>query len=148
MQVGAAVASGLAGACVLTAIHETARHTIPHAPHVNALGERALARAAQALGGRTPTKSQLYAGSLAGEVVSNSLYYALAGLAGPERSLQAGALLGLAGGIGAVVLPEPLGLGQQPYRRTPITEILTVAWYMLGGIAAGATYERMAAGFW
>ena len=143
MQVGAALASGLAGACVLTAVHETARHTIPHAPHVNVLGERALAMAVRALGGRTPGEGELYAGSLAGEMVSNSLYYALVGLAGPERALQAGALLGLAGGVGAVVLPEPLGLGHQPGRRTPVTELLTVAWYTLGGIAAGAAYQRI-----
>jgi hypothetical protein len=46
-------------------------------------------------------------------------------------------------GVGAVVLPPLLGLGQQPGRRTPWTELMTVAWYTAGGVAAAAVAERL-----
>jgi uncharacterized Zn-binding protein involved in type VI secretion len=44
--------SGLIGASVLTAIHETARHTIPHAPRMDAM---ACGRSRAACGGRSDT---------------------------------------------------------------------------------------------
>lgn len=146
MRLGPALASGIVGACALTLIHEAARHSIPHAPHVNVLGERAIRRIADALGSRPPGEMSLYAGALVGELVSNSLFYALSGLGGAKHATRTGALLGIAGGLGAVTLPEPLGLGRQPHRKTPATELMTLAWYGLGGLAAGAAYERLEAG--
>jgi hypothetical protein len=76
-------------------------------------------------------------------VVSNSLYYALVAAGEPARSVRRGLMLGLIGGIGAVVLPPLLGLGQQPHRKTPATELMTVAWYTLAGLAAGATNQML-----
>jgi hypothetical protein len=143
MHVGAALVSGLMGACALTVIHESARHALPHAPRVDAIGKRALKRSARALDVRPPHGQNLYLASLAGEVVSNSLYYALVALGGPRRALPVGALLGAAGGIGAITLPQPLGLGRQPEQKSPATELMTVAWYTLGGMAAGAAYARL-----
>ena len=46
--------------------------------------------------------------------------------------------LGLAAGIGGVVLPGPLGLGEDASARTPQTKIITGALYLLGGLTAGA----------
>ena len=90
MRLGPALASGIVGACALTLIHEAARHSIPHAPHVNALGERAIRRIADALGGRPPGELSLYAGALVGELASNSLFYALSGLGGAKHATRTG----------------------------------------------------------
>ena len=38
-----AMASGAAGALVLTGLHESARRIVPHAPRMDVIGERALA---------------------------------------------------------------------------------------------------------
>ena len=40
----AAIGAGLAGAVALTLVHETARRVIPHAPRVDVIGVRAIAR--------------------------------------------------------------------------------------------------------
>ena len=43
--------------------------------------------------------------------------------------------------LGAVFLPGPLGLGTKPSARTPQTAAMTVAWYAIGGLVAGAVYH-------
>ncbi len=75
--------------------------------------------------------------------MSNSLYYSLVGLLGGSAPQAAWSWRAAAGrppasGAGAVVLPPVMGLGRQPHRKTPMTELLTVAWYTLGGLAAAA----------
>ncbi len=130
--------SGLAGAAALTVLHESARRLIPHAPRVDVIGKRAIARPMQAMGLEPPRGKKLYAVTLAGEVLSNGLYYALTGVGKAEHPYRRGALLGLMGGLGAVALPGPMGLGRQPGQRTPVTQAMTIAWYTIGGMAAGA----------
>lgn len=138
------VAGGIAGACALTALHESARHSIPEAPRMDALGARAIAKGLQAVGQEPLSEDKLHAGALAGDVVSNSLYYSLTGLGRPENAVRNGALLGLAAGLGGVLLPGPLGLGEAPSNRTRATQAMTVAWYFFGGVAAGMAYRFVA----
>jgi hypothetical protein len=75
--------------------------------------------------------------TFAAEAVSNTAYYSLVGLAKPENAIVTGAMLGLAAGVGAVVLPGPMGLGEMPSARSTETKLLTVAWYLTGGVVAG-----------
>ena len=82
--------------------------------------------------------------TFAAEAISNSAYYSLVGLARPENALAAGTLLGLAAGLGAVILPARLGLGESPSSRSPQTKLLTVAWYLAGGIVAGLVGQSQA----
>lgn len=138
-----ALTGGAAGAAVLTLVHETARRTVPDAPRMDVLGERAIAAGWRAAGAVPPPRRQLHDLALAGDLASNAAYYSLIGLGSAEGAVARGALLGLAAGIGAVVLPGPLGLGTQPSRRTPQTAAMTVAWYTLGGLVAGAVYRGL-----
>ena len=137
--------SGVAGALALTAVHETARRTIPRAPRMDVIGRRAIAGPMRAAGLKPPTGQRLQAAALAGEVVSNSLYYSLVGLGGRGRDgrdvWKRGLLLGLAAGLGAALLPPVLGLGRQPGQRGLFTHLLTIAWYTIGGIVAAATHQ-------
>ena len=136
-----ALGSGLVGACALTLIHETARRFVDDAPRMDVLGMRALAKTMRAVDVEPPVP--LHEAALVGDIVSNSLYYSLVG-AGPARdAIRNGALLGLAAGLGAVVLPERLGLGRQPTEDSPQTQLMTFAWYTLGGLAAGAAYAAI-----
>jgi hypothetical protein len=57
-----------------------------------------------------------------------------------------GALLGLAAGVGAAYLPPRIGLGEQPGQRPPATQIMTVAWYLAGGLAAAAAAGHLGGG--
>lgn len=144
MSTLAAIGSGLAGACTLTLIHEGARRTIPNAPRMDVLGARSIARGMSAVGYEPPTGAPLHTAALAGDILSNGLYYSLVGLGPPQGACLRGALLGLSAGIGAVVLPGPLGLGKGPSGRTAATQAMTVAWYVAGGLAAGLAYQLLA----
>jgi hypothetical protein len=138
-----ALGSGLVGACALTLIHESARRYIDDAPRMDVVGMRAIAKTFRAVDAEPPIP--LHETALAGELVSNSLYYGLVGLGGARDGLRNGALLGLAAGLAAVYLPEPLGLGRQPAKNSTETNLLTVAFYLLGGLAAGGVYQALSA---
>lgn len=137
--------SGVAGAVALNVVHETARRVIPRAPRMDVIGRRGVARTAYALGVEPPHGGRLQATALAGDVVSNSLYYGLIGV-GSDRSRatwRRGLLLGLAAGLGAVFLPPVMGLGRQPGHRGLFTHLLTVAWYTIGGLTAAAAWNAL-----
>ncbi len=136
-----ALASGLAGAAALTVLHETAKQFIENAPRVDVTGERGIAEMFRAADVQPPQKNRLYVLSLAGDLVSNSLMYSLIRLGKPENAPVAGAAIGLAAGFGAAYLPEKIGLGKAPTNRTQQTAAMTIAWYAVGGIVAGAVYQ-------
>lgn len=130
------LAGGLAGACVLTLVHETMRRFNPDAPRMDLLGMRAISKTMRAAGEEPPTEEKLFGLSMIGDIISNSLYYSLTGSG--ENAWLKGSVLGALGGIGGVTLPGPLGLGSAPSGRTTQTKIMTVTWYLLGGLAAAA----------
>ncbi len=135
------LAGGLAGACALTLVHETMRRLHPDAPRMDILGMRALAKTLQAAGKQPPSEEELFNWTMAGDLLGNGLYYSLSGCG--RNAMLKGAVLGLAAGVGGVTLPGPLGLGKAPSARTPQTAAMTVAWYLLGGLAAGAAARAM-----
>jgi hypothetical protein len=136
-----ALGSGLAGALVTTAINETARRAIPAAPRLDTLGRRAIVGAMRQMDLKPPSGERLQRWALAGDLIFNSLYF---GLAGARRgSWLRGSLLGLAAGMGAVTLPPTLKLGRWPTRRTPATKLMTIGWYMAGGLTAAAAAKLL-----
>ena len=143
MSVMRAIGSGVAGAVALNALHESARRVIPHAPRVDVIGKRGIARPMRAMGLEPPKGRRLYAAAMAGDVLSNSIYYSLVGAGRARHPWRRGLVLGLLGGLGAAFLPPVIGLGNQPGRRAPWTQIMTVLWYTVGGIAAAAAAEQM-----
>lgn len=138
-----ALASGFVGACALNILHETARQYIKDAPRVDVTGERAMAATIGKLGMAAARPKDLYFPALAGDIVSNSLYYSKVASGDPQNALLRGVVLGAAAGVGAVFLPEYLGLGKTPTRRTPQTAAMTIAWYTAGGIAAALAYRAL-----
>jgi hypothetical protein len=143
MSFGEALASGLAGATTLTAVHETARRINPNAPRMDLLGERAISRLVDAAGVEPPTGERLHDLAMVGDLASNSLYYSLIGLGRRDGAWLRGAALGLAAGVGAVVLPGPLGLERAPSNRTHATQAMTIAWYTLGGLATAGVLRLL-----
>jgi hypothetical protein len=146
------LASGLIGAVALTAIHETARRIIPEPPRMDVVGGRAVEQLYRLAGCQPPDARRLYGITMAGDVISNALYYSA--IAGGSRGAiwGKGVALGLAAGVGAVALPERLGLGTPPHNERVRTRILTVAWYMAGAMIAAAvaspTVRRRQLGGW
>lgn len=141
-----ALGCGLVGASVLTLLHETARRVNPDAPRMDLLGMRAIAKAMRAVDQIPPDRKTLHTASLVGDVISNSLYYSLVAVGNSRNAWLRGSLLGVGAGIGGVVLPGPLGLGEKPSGRTLATKAMTVTWYLVGGLAAAAATRTIATG--
>lgn len=140
---GRAVSGGIAGALLLTGLHEAARRAVPHAPRMDVIGERALSRSLRAWHRRPPRGRQLFRTTLAAELLSNTLYYSLVGAGSGSGRLRRGLLLGLAAGVGAVLLPPRLGLGHPPGEKVPLTPVLTIAWYTAGGLTAALVSQLL-----
>jgi hypothetical protein len=138
-----AVAAGAAGAATTTVLHEVTRHLVPDAPRVDLLGMQGISRAARAAGTEGPHGAALFVTTMAADLVSNSLYYAGVGLAPRRRAVPLALLLGAVAGIGAVVLPKPLGFSDVTTNRTARTRLLAAALYTLGGLACGLTYRGL-----
>jgi hypothetical protein len=143
MGVMHALGSGLAGACALTLLHESARRVVPDAPRADVLGMRAIAKIMRSAGQEPPPDRELHKAALVGDIISNSLYYSLVAAGGGRHTWAIGSALGVAAGVGAVTLPGPLGLGTKPSARTPATAAMTVGWYLAGGLAAAAAYRLL-----
>jgi hypothetical protein len=133
-----ALLSGAAGAVALTAVHQVARLVTDDAPRMDVVGMRALARGAEVADTSAPRDNRLYNMTLAGDLIFNSAYYALA------TTWMRGAALGLAAGIGALVLPQKMGLGNPPRSELLSNQIMTVSWYLLGGLTAACTAQYLA----
>lgn len=133
-----AIAGGIAGATALTLLHETIRRIDADAPRMDLLGMQAISKSLKAVKAEVPDEDSLFKITMAGDIVSNSFYYSLAGIGEKQSALQRGALLGLAAGFGAVYLPKPLGLDEGPSGRTAETKLLTIGLYLVGGLVASA----------
>ena len=144
MKSSRSIGSGLVGACVLTLIHESVRRIDPEAPRMDLLGMQSIARVMNRVGIQPPADDRLHTMALLGDIVSNSMYYSMVGDGKDSSVWWRGAGLGLSAGLGAVLSPPALGLDSRPSRRTTKTKIMTVLWYLAGGLAAAAAARVLA----
>ena len=145
MKVVENIIGGLAGAAVLNIAHQAIAHFDKDAPRVDIIGEEAVTRAFENADAKPPTGNTLTGLTLAGDLGANTGYYAMIGGANDEDLLLRGAGYGLLAGIGALSLPGPMGLNDEPVTRTTKTKILTVGLYMLGGLATALAIKAIRA---
>ena len=136
---GETLLCGVAGATALTAVHQFAQRVTNDAPRMDLVGMRALASGLRGVGMRPPRPDRLYGMTLVGDLVSNSLYYSLVSVGRRPNVWARGAALGFAAGLGALLLPKRMGLGDPPRSASIANQIMTVAWYVVGGLSAAAT---------
>jgi hypothetical protein len=137
------LAGGLAGTMALTLLHETYRQVDPYAPRIDLVGEEAITKLSKKAGLKPPTGDNRYLVTLAGDIVSNTLYFSLIGTSKKKFLLYSGAVAGLAAGVGALTLAKPLGLSNAPITRKDKTKVLTVAWYLAGGLVAAMAMRAL-----
>jgi hypothetical protein len=89
---------------------------------VNKVGEEALNKGLGKIDMKIEDKDQLYAATLAGDIVSNGLYYAAT--ATNNFSLLSGA----AAGVGSVYLPSQMGLDDNPVAETTQKKLMTIGY--------------------
>lgn len=143
MKIVKALESGFVGACTLTLIHEVIRRKVPEAPRMDLLGMNALSKVLRKFSAKIPDRKNLFGWTLAGDIIGNTLYYSLAGVGSKKTSIAKGTMLGLTAGLGAVMLPKKMGLNDAPSNRTTQTKVMTVAWYVIGGIVSAAVYKML-----
>ncbi len=142
MDLKAAV-GGFAGACALTLINEGMSRIDKKAPRLDLLGMNAVAKLVKTPPTTPDFVKKAFPISIAGDLVSNSFYYALASAPSKQGTLIRGALLGLGAGIGAVALPKRMGLDERPTNLTTRTQVMTVFYYAIGGLIAAATINAI-----
>src|SRR6476620_11529533 len=138
MNATTALAGGLAGAATITLLHESIRRVVPEAPRMDRLGMQAISKGLKKAGKKVPNDDALFNITMAGDLVSNALYYSAAAIGSEKNIWIRGTALGLAAGLGAVLLPEPLGLNKKHSNRTVATQVMTVGLYVTGALVATA----------
>ncbi len=124
-------------------MHETYKRIDSKAPRVDLVDEEVLSKIIQKTGNEPLTGNQLYAATLAGDIVSNPFNYALIGYGKKQNLIVRGFVLGTAAGAGTLMLTEPLGLIDAPSTRTNRTKALTISWYMAGGLVTALTIRAL-----
>ena len=94
MKMLPSLTAGFAGAVALTALHETVRHLRPHdAPRMDVLGMRGVRKLLGKADAPQPDHDTLFNMTMAGDILSNGLYFALVGSG--CHAVRRGLLLGL-----------------------------------------------------
>jgi hypothetical protein len=135
MKLSSAI-GGLAGATALTILNETVKNLDKNAPRLDLLGMNAVAKVMKGPKG-VPLTDKVKPISLAGDMISNALYFGMANANSKGNTLLKGAFLGLGAGLSAVALAKPLNAAETT-NRTPKTQAMTIAYYIVGGLVAAA----------
>jgi len=128
---------GLAGAVALNLLHETMKRIQPDAPHVDEVGEQAAAKAIELTGLDVPEHKTLAGVTLAADLASNAFFYSMIGQGKESNLVPRGAVYGLAVGLGTLGLAGAGPVDDTPITKTTATKMMTVAWYVFGGVVAG-----------
>jgi hypothetical protein len=143
MKVSSALAGGLAGTITVASLHEALRRITPNAPRMDQLDIDLLRKGLQSMNKKVPEENELQRWAVGGELLCDTAYFSMAAAGGKKRVWLYGALLGLAAGISAVVLPKSLGLPDESSNKTLGTKIMTVGLYLIGGLAAAAVAKMV-----
>lgn len=137
------ITAGFIGSVALNYLHETLRKNETNVPKINLLGEEAINKTLVTIGQAPITdQEELYQTTLKADLISNTMYYSLIG--GKSSLIWPKAiLLGLCAGIGAVKLPEPLGLNPAPTNKTAQVKALTVGYYLLGALVTAVVLKTL-----
>ncbi len=136
--------AGLGGAVALNIIHESLKGKSKDTPRVDLLGEEALEKTVEYFGGEIHHGDTLYNATLAGDVLSNALYYSVIGNGSPEHLWLRALSYGVAAGVGAITLPEPMGLNPEPVTKTKTSQALTVGYYVAGALVTAGILKAFA----
>jgi len=137
--------AGLAGAIALNVLHETLKEK-SNTPRVDLLGEEALQKGLSKVGAKIDNEQDLYKATLTGDIISNTLYYSLIGAGDVKYIWPKAIFLGLTAGIGAVKLPEPMGLDSEPVAKNDQVKVMTVGYYIFGAVVTALVLKVLKKG--
>lgn len=143
MNATTALAGGLAGAATITLIHESIKRVVPEAPRMDRLGMQAISKGLKKAGKKVPKEDALFTAAMVGDLLSNAIFYSAAGIGSEKNVWKRSAALGLAAGLGAVLLPRPMGLNEKHSNRTVATQLMTVGLYVTGALVTTAVIKLL-----
>jgi hypothetical protein len=144
MKALSSITGGLAGAIAVTLLHEIIKRYDPDAPRMDHLAMDAMSKGFKKADEPVPGKKDLYKYSLVGDMISNTMFFSMAGgKGGIKKALSKGLILGLTGGFGAVFAPKQLGLKTEGTNKTHKTQVFAVAYYLVGGLVAAAVAKMI-----
>ena len=129
---------GAAGALALTLLHELVRRRVRTAPRMDIVAMRGLTRLMPAPANARMSDDSLYRLALAGDLIANTIYYSAVPARTRSETWVRSIALGGVAGLGALLLPERLGLGTPPHSESHSNQVMTLLWYLAGAAAAAA----------
>lgn len=135
--------AGLGGAIALNILHESLKKKGSDMPRVDLLGEEALQKTLQHFGTQIEGEKNLYTATLAGDLISNTMYYGMIGNGDRDYLFTRAIAYGLAAGVGAVTLPKHMGLNDEPVTQTNKTKALTVGYYLAGALVTAGILKLL-----
>ncbi|EDM37773.1 hypothetical protein PBAL39_15149 [Pedobacter sp. BAL39] len=125
--------AGLAGAAALNILHESLKNK-RSTPRIDFLGEQALQKTVRYFGGNITDTDDLYKATLAGDLISNTIYYSWIASAKRKNLWTKAVAMGLLAGVGAITLPEQMGLNPKSVAKTNEIKAMTVGYYVFGAL--------------
>lgn len=136
------MAAGLGGAIALNLLHEALKHK-KGTPRIDLVGEEAIQKTLKPIDAEIENEDNLYAATLGADLVSNAMYYSSIGIGGSKNLWTRAITIGLTAGVGAVTLPEPMGLDEEPVAGTTQKKAMTVGYYLFGALVTAALLKAM-----
>ena len=130
------ILAGLGGAIALNILHETIRKNFDNVPHINEIGEEALIKLTDHTPINITGEDELYVATLVGDIVSNGFYYA-------TTATNHNIASGLLAGVGAISLPNKMGLNDDPVASNYKKKAMTVGYYLFGAIVTKFIYNKI-----
>ena len=128
------VVAGFGGAIALSALHKYVKRHFDEVAEFSEIGEQVIDKSLDAVNLQVKDHDKLYNATVAGDILTNGIYYAL-------TPFKMSTLVGALGGWGAMALPKQLGLDNQPIAGTDKKKMITVGYYVFGAVIAAGIYK-------
>ncbi len=136
---------GLIGSLVVNGLAESIRKASPITPRLDEFGQRAMNKGLMAVGAGPLRGNKRYWTALAGDVLLNTLVFSLAGAGKERRAIPQGLGLGALMGAAMLLSAKPLGIDPDTTGSNAKEKGMTMAYYLLGGLAAAGFIRWMSA---
>jgi hypothetical protein len=127
----AALAGGIAGALIIKGIHELVKKLDQDVPHFDHFDLNATQK--NNFFGGEGESAKLFSGGLTGDLLNNAIHNSVTGLSDKDADLKSG-ILGIASGLGAVYLPEMLGINKEHKGHSDKKHHVLASIYNLAGV--------------
>ncbi|MDD3789624.1 MAG: hypothetical protein PHO94_13155 [Petrimonas sp.] len=130
------IIAGFGGAIALSVLHEILKKNMDELPDFEEVGEEAIDKSLEKVNLKVLDTSKLYNATVAGDVITNGIYYAF-------TPFKMNTVIGALGGLGAMALPKKLGLDNTPIAGTDKKKMMTIGYYIFGALVAGGIYKLL-----